>query len=59
MLKIVHDIIERGFKGYEDFKDQLDAIDLGMVPDDIEQLQTKEGTDMLRNLFKLLAKEIN
>lgn len=29
ILRILTAIIERGYSGYEDFKDQLDAIDLG------------------------------
>lgn len=30
ILKAMTDVISRGFNGYEDFKDQLDAIDLGL-----------------------------
>lgn len=31
-------VIERGFKDYEDFKDQLDAIDLGLVPEELDDV---------------------
>lgn len=31
VLKILSSIIERGFKDYDDFKDQLEAIDLGLL----------------------------
>lgn len=33
MLKILLDIINRGFEDYEDFKDQMDSIDLGLLDD--------------------------
>jgi hypothetical protein len=29
-LKILSDIVNRGFRDYDDFKDQMDAIDLGL-----------------------------
>ena len=53
-LKILHDIVDRGFKGYDDFKDQLDAVDLGMVPEEIDEIS--EEQDVLKNLFDLLNK---
>ena len=48
-LGIVMDIAERGFKDYDDFKDQLDAVDLGLVEKDLQ------GCDLGR-LFKALNK---
>lgn len=30
VVKILSDIVKRGFKDYQDFKDQMDAIDLGL-----------------------------
>lgn len=52
-LKIMTDIVERGFEDYEDFKDQLDAIDLGLVPEDVAELETAN----LLKLFELLRKD--
>lgn len=46
-------VIERGFKDYEDFKDQLDAIDLGLVPEELGDL---EREDLLK-LFELLRRD--
>ena len=39
MLEIVEAIVSRGFKDYDDFKDQLDAVDLGLVPEDVEAIE--------------------
>ena len=33
ILKIMTGILERGYKNYDDFKDQLDAIDLALLSD--------------------------
>lgn len=52
ILSILNSIITRGFNGYSDFKNQLDAVDLGLVPEDL-----KESTDILYNLFTILNKE--
>lgn len=46
-VKILIDIIKRGFLNYKDFKDQLDAIDLAYV----------EDNDELMGLFELLRKD--
>lgn len=51
-IKIVGDIADRGFKGYDDFKDQLDAVDLGLVPEELDGLDSKE----LVKLFTVLNK---
>lgn len=40
LLSILSAFLERGFSSYEDFKDQLDAVDLGMVPEDIRSLDS-------------------
>lgn len=45
--------IRRGFKDYDDFKAQLDAIDLGLVPDDLAKVERAALTD----LFQLLRKD--
>ena len=31
MMDIVSDIVERGYKDYDDFKDQISAIDLALL----------------------------
>ena len=48
VLEILPDIVDRGFKGYTDFKDQLDAIDLNIIPEDLGDLKECQGS-----LFKL------
>lgn len=53
-LTILHHIVERGFKDYEDFKDQLDAVDLGMIPEELDELSEK--MNLLNELFRLLSK---
>jgi len=49
MLAILTDIVGRGYTGYDDFKDQLDAVDLGLLEEEYR------GID-LRVLFSLLDK---
>lgn len=49
IINILMDIVRRGFKDYDDFKDQLDAVDLGLVDKDLR------GCD-LRGLFEMLKK---
>lgn len=46
-LNILEAIVTRGFDGYADFKDQLDAVDLGLLP---EELSGAKGS-----LFKLFT----
>lgn len=36
VLEILADVVERGFRDREDFKDQIDAVDLGLVAEDGE-----------------------
>lgn len=54
VMKVLTSIIQRGFKDYEDFKDQLDSVDLGLLPEDFADLQ---DSDFLATLFKLLRKD--
>lgn len=51
-LRIVTAIVDRGFTNYDDFKDQLDAVDLGLVPEDLKELEFPE----LQLLFESLVK---
>jgi len=50
-LTILHDIVDRGFADYNDFKNQLDAVNLGLVPEDLDGCK-----DILRKLFDVLLK---
>jgi hypothetical protein len=52
MIKIINDIIDRGFIDYNDFKDQLEAVDLGLLPEKFEDVELKD----LWELFNLLKK---
>ena len=47
IIKTLIDVINRGFKDYADFKDQLDAIDLAYLEESAE----------LKDLFELLRKD--
>jgi len=53
VLNIVGAIVERGFSSYEDFKDQLDAVDLGLVPEDFGEVERSQ----LQKLYSVLSKE--
>lgn len=63
ILLILTAIVERGFKSYEDFKDQLDAVDLGLVPEDLESINrtnlTKLYSLLLKNPEGQIKKESN
>lgn len=50
-LKILTDISIRGFKSYDDFKDQLDAVDLGLVPEDLDGC-----SDIFLNFYDAFSK---
>ena len=52
LIDVVTGIIERGFKNYEDFKDQLDAVDLGLLPDELEEVTHAR----LMRLYELLKR---
>ena len=43
-------VIQRGFHSYDDFKDQLDAVDLGLVPEDLGELSTHPLTMLFMEL---------
>lgn len=43
-------VVTRGFDGYEDFKNQLDAVDLGLLPEELEDV----GNSGLLDLFSAL-----
>lgn len=53
ILSIICAITERGFKSYDDFKDQLDAVDLGLVPE-----QYNEASQYVRRLYNALGPSI-
>jgi len=50
IVSILNDVIERGYENYGDFKDQLDAIDLGLLEDEYSR------EDLLK-LFSMLRKD--
>ena len=52
VINILTNIIKRGFNDYDDFKDQLDAVDLGLLEEDY-----KEAKEDFRELFEILNKE--
>ena len=51
ILKIIKDVLERGFADYDDYKDQLDAIDLMMLPDSQEAFELYQTLEKI-NLVK-------
>ena len=46
-------VVKRGFLGYDDFKDQLDAVDLGLVPEEFREV----AAGSFRELFDLLERK--
>lgn len=51
ILKIIKDILDRGYTDYDDYKDQLDAIDLMVLPDSqeaFELYQTLENINLVK-----------
>ena len=54
VFAILADFCERGFGNYEDFMDQMDAVDLGAVPDDPKFLITDS---VLARLFKSMLRK--
>lgn len=38
IVRILTAIVERGFINFDDFKDQIDAVDLGLIPEEIDSL---------------------
>jgi hypothetical protein len=53
VMAILADIVERGFENYKDFKDQLDAVDLGLLP---EEYSAFDRSELLR-FFNALRKD--
>ena len=53
MINIIAAVVARGFDGYEDFKDQLDAVDLGLIPDEVMGIAESN----LKELFELLDRK--
>lgn len=64
VLKVLTDIVHRGFNDFGDFKNQMDAIDLGLVPENEDEmneaglsgLETVNVLDKLMN-FLILGKK--
>ena len=54
-LKILERIVDRGFDSYEDFKDQIDAVDLGLLESDFDDANKR----ILVNLYNKLTKDVN
>jgi len=52
LLEILTHLIRRGFKGYKDFLEQMDAIDIQMVDEE----RIKDRSLLARQLFELLKK---
>lgn len=55
MIDIMNAVLQRGFYGYDDFKDQLDAIDLRLLPEDIDEIQFGPLKDLFDKLDKGVA----
>jgi len=53
IIGIIRDVRKRGFHDWDDFKDQLDAVDLGLLPEDLESL----GHIDLREFYELFKNE--
>lgn len=53
ILDIITAIVTRGFKDYQDFKNQLDAVDLGLLPEDMNDA----NRDNLMKLFEALRRD--
>ncbi len=50
-IKILEAVYRRGFSGWSDFKDQLDAVDLALVPEDFDG----GSTGFLRDFYEALS----
>lgn len=56
VMNILNAVRKRGFANFEDFNDQLDAVDLGLLPKDLEELEELGRSDLMplyENLLKL------
>jgi hypothetical protein len=52
IIDAMHDVFKRGFKDYDDFKDQLDAVDLSLLPEEVNELSKGK----LLSLYELLKR---
>lgn len=52
VVNILGDIISRGYFGYPDFKDQLDAVDLGVELDSLQRIDKNKLLDLFNMLDK-------
>jgi hypothetical protein len=53
ILDMITSIVTRGFENYQDFKDQLDAVDLGLLPEDLNDTNREN----LMKLFEALRRD--
>jgi hypothetical protein len=53
VISILADVVERGYHNYDDFKDQLDAVDLGLLSEELDGVKKSD----LARLFELLQKD--
>lgn len=45
-------VVTRGFSSYEDFKDQLDAVDLGLVPEELKDVDRASLVKLFDSLHR-------
>lgn len=57
VMAIASDIIARGYTGYDDFLDQMDAVDLGLLPQELEDMSGTEPQEVAMRLFDLLRRD--
>lgn len=46
-------VLNRGFNGYDDFKNQLDAVDLGLLPEDMKDISLPALSEIFAKLNKI------
>ena len=55
VLKLITDIVHRGFEDFPDFKDQLDAVDLGLVTEeDLKDAGFNDNEEVLHKLMNII-----
>jgi hypothetical protein len=59
VLKVLGDIVHRGFDDFDDFKNQLDAVDLGLVTDSQNDAAVDSGLDFSEESKHVLDKLMN
>lgn len=52
IVETLNEVVSRGFRDMDDFKDQLDAVDLGLVSEEMEEVNRSK----FERLFELLSK---